>query len=660
MNLANLGKAGLLVAQNRLETAGHNINNAATAGYSRQTVLSQTAGATPTAAGWIGRGVQAVSVMRSYDSFLYTQLTSSLTKGAALKTYGDQVAQVNNLVADRTVGISPGIQKFFDSLDAIASAPADAAARQELIGQSNSLASQLRDANAFLDSQRQNVNTQIETTVTQVNSYLDRIQDLNRQITTAKATNPNQPPNDLLDQRDQLASELGQLVDIHVYEQDDRFNITIGNGQTVLGGDSVYHLQVLPSAADPSRMAVNYTVPGPNGTLKPVEMNDSLITGGQLGGLLTFRTDVLDVTQNDLGRVALGISMSINAQHLQGYDASGAKGGYFFANNGIAGAQATAGAGNAATGSLAVTVNDPTRVPNQAYQLTFDGTNYTATVMPKTNPPVSITIAPGATGTLDGVDIDTSGLTGAAAGDTWDIQLTAQPAAKVIGNGNNDPLAGDPTAYIQDVSQLTDQDYRLRFDAASNQYSVTRVPEGTVLGQIAAGDKAVFDGVEINTDGMNPAEGNSWLIQPTRAAAGDMQVAITDPAKVAAAGWDADAVDTNGNPAPSPAGSANGDNALMLAALRSGKVLGNGTMGLNEAYSQLVNTVAVKTQSNTTAQKAQESLIQQNYSAQQAVSGVNLDEEYINLQQFQEQYRAAARLIDTASTLFDTLLSLRS
>jgi flagellar hook-associated protein 1 FlgK len=81
---------------------------------------------------------------------------------------------------------------------------------------------------------------------------------------------------------------------------------------------------------------------------------------------------------------------------------------------------------------------------------------------------------------------------------------------------------------------------------------------------------------------------------------------------------------------------------------------------LNEAYSQLVNNVAVKTQQNTTAQKAQDTLVQQNTAAQQAVSGVNLDEEYINLQQYQEQYQAAARLIDTASTLFDTLLSLRS
>jgi flagellar hook-associated protein 1 FlgK len=557
MNLANLGKAGLLVAQNRLQTAGHNINNAATEGYSRQTVLSQTAGATPTSAGWIGRGVQAVSVQRSYDNFLQSQLTNSLTRGAALKTYGDQISQINNLVADRTVGISPGIQKFFDSLDAVASAPADVAARQELIGQANSLAAQIRDANAFLDSQRDNVNTQIETTVTQVNSYLDRIQDLNRQITTAKATNPGQPPNDLLDQRDQLVSELGQLVDVKVYEQDDRVSLTIGNGQTVLGGDTVYYLETHPSKADPSRLAVSYTTKDAAGNTIPIEMDDKRITGGKLGGLLTFRSDALDATQNELGRIALGISIAINEQHAKGFDLSGTPGGEFFS------------------------VGTP----------------------------------------------------------------------KVIGNEKNSATAGTPTAtYVPgELSKITDQDYRVEFDGTN--YTVTRVPEGTTLTPTGTLPTLSFDGIEIDTTGMTPAAGDSWLVQPTRDAAAAMTVTITDPAKVAAAGEASPGVG---------AGTANGDNALELAALRSKKVLANGSMGMNEAYSQLVNTVAVKTQQNTTAQKAQETLISQNYSAQQAVSGVNLDEEYINLQQYQEQYRAAARLIDTASTLFDTLLALRS
>jgi len=655
MNLANLGKAGLLVAQNRLQTAGHNINNAATPGYNRQSVLVQTAGATPTSAGWIGRGTVAVSVQRSYDSFLYRQLTDSQTKSAALTAYGNQISQINNLVADRTVGISPAIQKFFDSLDALASAPADVAARQDLIGQSNSLASQVRSANSFLDSQRQNVNTQITTTVSQINSYLTRIQDLNKQITVAKASTPNQPPNDLLDQRDQLVGELGQLVNVKVYNQDDQVSITVGNGQTVLGGNTVYPLQALPSAADPSRFSISYTTTDASGQPKAVEMDDGMITGGQLGGLLTFRSDVLDSAQNDLGRIALGISVAVNAQHLQGYDTTGAAGGYFFSSNSITGTNVTAGAGNTSVGDLAVTVDAGT-VPNQSYQLSYDATTdpLNPQYVLKTSPQGATvgTITPPATSVaVNGVTIDTAGMTAPVDGDTWNIGLVEQPKAKVIGNADNRATSG-PSASIRDVSKLTNQDYRVDFDGAG--YTVTRIPDGVQPSDfVQNGNVLSFDGIQVDTSTIaGAASGDSWLVQPTRDAAAGLDVAISDTSKIAAAGFDS----ASGR----PAGSANGDNALELAALRTGKVLGNGSMGLNEAYSQLVNNVAVKTQQNTTAQKAQDTLVQQNTAAQQAVSGVNLDEEYINLQQYQEQYQAAARLIDTASTLFDTLLSLRS
>jgi flagellar hook-associated protein 1 FlgK len=237
-------------------------------------------------------------------------------------------------------------------------------------------------------------------------------------------------------------------------------------------------------------------------------------------------------------------------------------------------------------------------------------------------------------------------------GDTWTIQPVEQPLAKVIANAGNGATVGNPVASISDISKLTDQDYQLSFDGTN--YTVTRQPDGVQPADFSQnGSVLTFDGVQVDTSTLNnPSAGNSWLIQPTRDAAASMNVAISDTTKIAAAGWDS----TTGQ----PAGSANGDNALNMAALRTAKVLGNGSMSMNEAYSQLVDTVAVKTQQNTTAQTAQNTLVQQNTAAQQAVSGVNLDEEYVNLQQFQQQYQAAARLIDTASTLFDTLLNLRS
>lgn len=552
MNLANLGRSGLQVAQNRLQTAAHNINNVATAGYNRQSVLTQSAGAAPTSAGWIGRGAQAISVERAYDSFLYRQLMDSQVKGAALTTYADQISQVNNLFADRTVGISPALQKFFDGIQAVASAPADSAARQELLGRASSLATQIRDANGFFDDQRRNINTQIDTTVIQVNSYLERIHNTNRQITIARGTAPGQPPNDLLDQRDQLVLELGQLINIQTFEQDGNVNITVGHGQLVLGGDSVFPLAARPSAADPSRLAVNYTTLDGSGNPMPVEIPDSLITGGQLGGLLAFRHEALDSMQNDLGRLAVGLAVAINAAHQQGVDLSGSAGADFFSFN-------------------------PPKVLNDSQN--------TGTAVPD-------------------VDFDLS----------------------------------DPNLS----NALTNQDYRIDFDGTD--YTVTRLPEGTTF--VLAGVPATFNGITFDLSSGAPAAGDSWLIQPTRDAAANLTVAITDPAKIAAAG--------------SGAGVANGDNALAMAKLQTEKILGNGSMSPNEVFSRIINKVGVLTQQNATAKEAQEALIQQNYAAQQAVSGVNLNEEYMNLQRYQEQFRAASRLIDVSSILFDTLLGLRN
>lgn len=556
MNLANLGLSGILAAQNRLQTAGHNINNAATEGYNRQTVLVETAGAANHGAGYIGRGVKAVTVQRAYDNFLFRQLVQARSDGASLVAYGNEITQINNLFADPSVGVSPALQKFFDGVQAVASAPADAAARQELLGRANSLVGQLNDANRFLDEQRNNINTQINTVVKQINSYAERILDVNRQITVARATSDHEP-NDLLDQRDQLYSELTQLVDVRVSEQDGRFNLVMGNGQVLLGGDAVFPLHTVPSADDPSRMAVAYTVQTPGGGRATIEMDDHRISGGSLGGLLSYRREALDSVQNELGRLAVGLATAFNAQHAEGIDLQGNLGVAFF-------------------------------------------------------------------------DIG---------------------APKVLPGGSNDAATGALYVEFVDANALTGQDYHVKFDGVD--FVITPVPDGQPI-NAAPGSTITLDGIEI-TFPAGAAENDTWQIQPTRSSAADIAVAISDPAKIAAAS-PGDAYD----PANPEARPSNSDNALKLAALQIEKVLGNQTMSLNEAFSQIVNKVGVLTQQNQTAAKAQSSLIQQNLSAQQALSGVNLDEEYMKLDMYQQQFRAASRLIDVSSTLFDTLLGLRN
>lgn len=171
-----------------------------------------------------------------------------------------------------------------------------------------------------------------------------------------------------------------------------------------------------------------------------------------------------------------------------------------------------------------------------------------------------------------------------------------------------------------------------------------RLPENTQVHFGTDLNNAQIDGMTITMTG-SPAPGDQWLLSPVRDGASMIQMQLTSTDQIAAASMSG--------------GSANGDNALEMALLQTKKTLGNGTMSFNESYSQIVNRIAVQSQQNTAEGKAQTALINQNYSAQQAVSGVNLDEEFVNLDRYMEQFAAASKLIEVSASMFDTLLSIR-
>jgi len=551
MNLYNLALTGLSASQAGMEVTSHNINNAANAGYSRQRVITSTAGATETGQGFFGRGVQVDTVKRQYDSFLYRQMVGAQGTGAQLATQYDQVLQINNLFADRTVGITPALEGFFASLNAGASNPADPAVRQDILGKTNSLVTQINTAYRELQNLREGVNTQISTTVEQVNSYLERINDLNQQIVVAQGKSGH-APNDLLDQRDQALSELNQLVGVRYYEQGNSLNITLQSGQTLLSGTTVYPLAAVQSATDPTRMALAYSLPAGSGSTVKVELDDSEISGGKLAGFLQFRSQSLDAVQDQLGQLAVGLALAFNAQHEAGLDLSGDPG------------QAMFGLGQ------------PAAIPK--------------------------------------------------AGNTGDGSLTAQ---------------------FTDANAVQATSYDIVYDGTLNQYVVTRQSDGytqTLTPSAGTPPTIEFDGMSVSLAGT-PAAGDSWKLQPVRDVARDLNALITDPAKLALA-------DSEG-------GTTNGANGLLLAKLQTEKVLGGGTLSLSGQFSQLINNVGVQTQQIKTAATAQDNLITQQTSAYLSVSGVNLNEEYVNLTIYQEQYQASAKILDVASTVFDTLLGLR-
>lgn len=551
MSLYSVGLSALNAAELALGTTSHNINNATTPGYSRQRLLTSTAGATATANGFIGRGVQVDTVQRQYDSFLYRQLVGGQGQSSELGIHYDQLSQINSLFSDRTVGITPALQNFFKSMNAAASSPADGAVRQDLIGNSNSLVSQLNSSYQQLENQRNGLNVQISTTVEQVNSYLERINDLNKKIVVASGKGGGHAPNDLLDQRDLALSELNQLVGINFYPQGDSVNVTLSSGQTLLTGETVFKLSAVPSGTDPMKTSLAYSLPSGAGGTVLIEIPDNQISGGKLGGYLKFRHDSLDPLQDQLGQFAIGLALSVNAQHEQGFDLNGNPGGKFF---GLTADSAVRNAGNLSTAEFSTEFMDANAIKASAYSIEFDGTDYRVTRL-----------------------------------------------------SDNSVVYGGPA--------------------------------------VGARGELEFDGLKITLNAAVPQAGDKWELRAARNAARDIDLLVQDTNLVALS-------DTAN-------ATANGANGLKLAQLQTEKVLGNGSLSLNEMFSQLINTVGVKTQYVKTASTAQDKLTAQQLADQQSVSGVNLNEEYVNLTIFNNQYQASARIIDAATTVFDTIIGLR-
>ncbi|MGM0833636.1 MAG: flagellar hook-associated protein FlgK [Pseudomonadota bacterium] len=318
MSMFSIGLSGLNAAQNALSTTSNNISNVYTPGYNRE--LAQLG------QGPVGGGVKVDSIERQFNTYVSNQLNNAKTQSSALNTYNNQVTQIDNLLADREAGLSPLMQSFFSSLEDLAGAPSDPAARQGVVGNANTLSAQFRSFDGYLQDMQSNVNSQIRDEITQVNNTVEQIAGLNREIALARARS-GEAPNSLLNQRDHFISELNERMDIRLNIQDGKsYNLSLPNGQPLVTGTNAFRLEAIPSEADPQRTVVGYR----DGQGKVTQLEESTIKGGALGGLMTFRSETLDKTQNQIGQLAVSLSVAFNEQHKQGVDLNGEQGGDFF------------------------------------------------------------------------------------------------------------------------------------------------------------------------------------------------------------------------------------------------------------------------------------------------------------------------------------------
>lgn len=633
MSLFNIGLSGLNVAQNGLTTVGHNFSNAATAGYTRQNTIIASAGGQATGSGFYGQGSNTITVQRVYDGFLTGQLRGATSSSYDLSTYSDQIRQIDNLLADQKGGLAPLMQKFFAAIQSVSDTPADPATRQGMISSAQALAGQIKSSSDYFKQLQNGINTQLQSSVTQVNDYAKQIANLNTQITRMTAAAGGQPPNDLLDQRDQAVAKLTELVGAKVVTQDGgTYNVFIGNGQPLVMGSDAYEVKAVQSSSDPSRTTIAYTLPNGN----TVEADESALKGGSIGGLLRFRSETLDSAQNAIGRLSLAIGQTINDQHKLGIDLNGAIGGDVFA---LGSTTVIANDKNKSAATATATINNVGSLTTSDYTLKFDGTTYSL-LRKSDNKVVATTTTSPISLSADGLTINVSAAM--TSGDSFEIQPTRNAAA---GFGS---LITDP-AKIAAASPA-------RADASTQNTGTVKAS----LTNVAPGFSLMTNPVKVTyTAGayvvVDSVTGNPLVPAPT----------VTATATGTDISFNNMTFSLNGTPnngdtftlSNNTGAVSDNGNMLKLAKLQTAKTI-NGTSSFNDAYAQLVNDVGSKAKSTDIASASQDSITDQIYTAQQSVSGVNMDEETVNLLKFQQLYQANAKVIQAASTIFDTLVSI--
>ena len=324
-DLLGIGISGLKAQQTALTVTGNNITNAGTEGYSRQRVNFDEN--TPQFIGgvWTGNGVSVDSIERIHDEFLTDQLQRDTSIFHEFETLSLNASQIDSLLADSGTGIQPGIERMFGSLQSVVDDPSSLPARQVLISEANGLVDRFSSISDRLNDQQDIINGQITVVAGEINTIGQAIAELNEQIRFSLAASSDNPPNGMLDQRDKLITELAKLVSVDVVSQDgNSANIFIGNGQPLVVGNESNEIFASTGNTDPSRIGLYFR----KGESAQEITNE--LHGGQLGGMLDFRTQVLEPTINGLGRVAISISDTFNQQHHLGIDFESSKGGDFF------------------------------------------------------------------------------------------------------------------------------------------------------------------------------------------------------------------------------------------------------------------------------------------------------------------------------------------
>lgn len=620
-NVLSTGTGALIAFQRALATVSHNVANVATEGYSRQRVELSTRSPTDMGYGYVGNGVQVSDVRRIADQLANTRLLESGGELARAQQLSGMASRVDSLFSDKATGLAGVWSNFFDATTGLTSNAASAAAREDVLADAKSLTARFKQLNNQLDSLSNEVNSGLRSSAEEVNRIGAEIARLNGEI----SSNPNSVSNDLLDQRDRLVSQMVEFTGGTAVQQGDgSLNVFTSGGQALVVGNTSSKLTVATDPYRPERVRLAL-----DGNGQQIQLNDSSL-GGKIGGLMDFRSDVLDPAQSELGRIAVGLADAFNQQHRAGMDLNGQMGTDFFT---VPAPKVSGHANNTGTGTLTASVGDLSKLGAQNVVLKFDGTAWSATRSDTgANVPLTGTGTAADPLVVNGVELVVGGAP--ATGDRFLLQPTAG-AAGGISVAIDDPNRIAAATPVKAKAELD--------NVGTGKIGSVKVTDATNANLLTPADIEFIDGTQYTVNGSGPftytpgqpINANGWSLSL------DGVPAAGDKFSVGSTG----------------AGSSDNGNAIALGNIDDAKALNGGTVSLNGAIGGLTTSIGSAARQADYAADAQQVLYDQAQAARDSVSGVNLDEEAANMLRFQQAYQAAAQVISTADTMFQSLLS---
>ena len=669
-DLLSIGLSGLSASKTQLSITGHNITNVNTPGYSRQDASQATRSPQFSGAGYIGSGAMLVEIRRTYSEFLTNQVRASTSLNSDVEAYKSQIDQLDSLLAGTTTGITPSLQKFFAAMQTAAEDPANMPARQLVLAEAEGLARRFNTVSDRLADQNSFTNKQMSAVTDQINRLAGTIGSLNDSI--AKAASNGKQPNDLLDARDEAVRQLSTYIGVSVVPQDDSsFNIFIGSGQPLVVGNAVSRLEVQPGRTDPTRHEVMFV----SGSSR--QGITSQLSGGELGGLIRYRNEVLDPTMNSLGRLALSVSDEINSQLKQGLDLKGSVGVDLFKdiNSDDLVDKRSFPAG------LEVQIENTSHLTTSDYEVVFDSAT-------------EFRIRP-----VGGAWLEAGGNNPG----TFQAGVEIAGLGFSVGQGEPDKsyLVMPTRRGATDISSVLDQADQLAFAAPLTSEAELQNRGTGVIGQpeilsISSDGPLRNDSLSVaelksvspitwtyadgNLSAQPPALPPGWTVtvtpQPVSITPGERNqlkysVAISDGSvtttyDVTQSISGVPQADDKFTLAFNGSGVSDNRNALKLVDLQAketigvslgadGKVISG--VSFTDGYGELVERVGTLTAQSRMDSDATSTILKQDIDNRDSLSAVNLDEEAANLIKFEQYYNASAQIIQVARSLFDTLIS---